>query len=404
MSKTSTPLSTFTLFPELPYDLRYMIWMTARPGPRLVYLHSFHLKSFKCHRVWSDCRASKRGNKRFFREDNYETDEQKLIPCCKRTNIEPCTGFKSYEPSIPLLAACRESYSIFSQFYTRAFGSAAAFPETWFDIERDTLYLDIWSPTAVPDYPRYLSQPAPGGEARYMPEHLGLDAERVQTLAVDSLKSSRFDYQVWLARILQHFKNVGKIFFVKSSGYRGPEEVDLVLEDPKEPQLRNILWQGYKGNYDPIVERLTNKRYEEELSNIAAGARDYPDEFTRLKRTWVMDEHMPDIELKSVTYGWIIDGFHEDKRKYQRQKEGFRMVINARTRGKKNLRLLLQESTTIKEMVAMSRKEWDLPEEKVCEGVFDENHVELSTESLVCDVIWRESHDWEIRFRWAEET
>jgi hypothetical protein len=237
-----------------------------------------------------------------------------------------------------------------------------------------------------------------------MPEHLGLDAERVQTLAVDSLKSSRFDYQVWLARILQHFKNVGKIFFVKSSGYRGPEEVDLVLEDPKEPQLRNILWQGYKGNYDPIVERLTNKRYEEELSNIAAGARDYPDEFTRLKRTWVMDEHMPDIELKSVTYGWIIDGFHEDKRKYQRQKEGFRMVINARTRGKKNLRLLLQESTTIKEMVAMSRKEWDLPEEKVCEGVFDENHVELSTESLVCDVIWRESHDWEIRFRWAEET
>ena len=404
MSKKSKPLSTFTLFPGLPYDLRYMIWMTARPGPRLVYLHSFHLKSFKCYRVWSDCRASKRGNKRFFREDNYETDEQKLIPHWKRTNIEPCTGFKSYKPSIPLLAVCRESYSIFSQFYTRAFGSAAAFPETWFDSERDTLYLDIWSPTGAPDYPWYLPQLDFRVEARYMPEHLGLDAERVQTLAVGSLNSSSFDYQVWLERILQHFKNLGKILFVESSGYRGPEEVDLVLEDPKASQLRNILWQGYKGNYDPIVERLMNKRYEEELAKIAADARDYPDEFTRLKRTWVMDEHMPDIELKSVIHGCIIDGFHEDKKNYQRQKEGFRMAINARTHGKKNLRLLLEESISIKGMVAMSRNQWNLPEEKVCEGVFDENHVELSMESLVCDVVWKESHAWEIRFRWAEET
>lgn len=409
MATKATRLSTFTLFPELPYDLRYKIWMEARPGPRLIYLHSFYLKSFRCHRVWSDCRNNKRGRKRFFHEDPHETDEQKHIPQSRRTNIERSTGWKSHEPSIALLAVCRESYDILSQFYARAFGSSNAFPSTWFDFKRDTLYLNIWYPDGTPGNPWYLPYATWSLEARYMLEDLSMDVDLVQTLAVDTLNQLRFDYNIWLARILAKFKNLKKIIFVNKNpvsrggaAVRGPEKMGIVLEDPEMPRLRKILWPKYKGNYDPAIERKVNRQYDDEVAAIAEEMRRSPSEFRQISRTWAMQD-MPVVEEKIATYGWIVRDFEEDERIYRRQKEQFRMVLNVRCRGKNTLRHSLGESTAVKEMVAISRKEWSVPEEKICEGVFDEHHTKICIESLLCDVLWKDSQTWEIIFGWGVE-
>lgn len=45
----------------------------ASAGPRIVYLHSYRLKSFKCHRVWSN-RAN--DDRSFFDDDPFPPAEE----------------------------------------------------------------------------------------------------------------------------------------------------------------------------------------------------------------------------------------------------------------------------------------------------------------------------------------
>jgi hypothetical protein len=44
----------FTLFNELPKEIRLLIWEHALPGPRIVYLQRHVLRSYDTSRVWSD--------------------------------------------------------------------------------------------------------------------------------------------------------------------------------------------------------------------------------------------------------------------------------------------------------------------------------------------------------------
>jgi len=46
-------------------------------------------------------------------------------------------------PAPAALFVCRESYQVSMRFYSLAFDSELAFPETWFDFRRDTLMLDL---------------------------------------------------------------------------------------------------------------------------------------------------------------------------------------------------------------------------------------------------------------------
>jgi hypothetical protein len=49
-------------------------------------------------------------------------------------------GLRSRSPPLTLLFVCRECFEVASYHYNRAFGTEHAFPETWFEFERDTLY------------------------------------------------------------------------------------------------------------------------------------------------------------------------------------------------------------------------------------------------------------------------
>jgi hypothetical protein len=44
----------FTLFSELPKEMRILIWENALPSPRIVYLQRHILRSYDTNRVWSD--------------------------------------------------------------------------------------------------------------------------------------------------------------------------------------------------------------------------------------------------------------------------------------------------------------------------------------------------------------
>jgi hypothetical protein len=112
--------------------------MSAFRLPQILRMHTGMVQS--CERRKRKCVI--------FDEDPYHTNK-----CPRRRSFwsrwgsdHKPRGFKSYQPFIPLLALCWESYNIFSQFYTSAFGTVYGYPETWFDYERDTLYLDIWNP------------------------------------------------------------------------------------------------------------------------------------------------------------------------------------------------------------------------------------------------------------------
>lgn len=69
------------------------------------------------------------------------------------------------------------------------------------------------------------------------------------------------------------------------------------------------------------------------------------------------------------------------------------MAINLRSRGKKNLRLSLDVFTT-----SVSGKMERARGQGVRGTFFEEHHVEISMDVLVSNVIWKDFHDWEVRF------
>ncbi|KAE9366464.1 hypothetical protein N431DRAFT_429340 [Stipitochalara longipes BDJ] len=142
ISHVETP--SFPQFNELPKELRVMIWHAAIPDPRVVYLRHEFLPFYTTTRVWSDKAVDETfqgddehcdGDPTFF-DATGETDEGDYGPedQCKKL-ASPC--------ALPnLLFVCHESYQVAIKYYEKAFGSHHSFPETWFDFERDALYLD----------------------------------------------------------------------------------------------------------------------------------------------------------------------------------------------------------------------------------------------------------------------
>ena len=87
---------TFTKFNDLPKELRLQIWELAIPGPRLVYLSSL-------------------------------------------------STFKSHAPVPSLILACKESFEVASRRYSRTASGRCGMRETYFDFERDILFVDLRS-------------------------------------------------------------------------------------------------------------------------------------------------------------------------------------------------------------------------------------------------------------------
>lgn len=119
----------------------------------------------------------------------------------------------------------------------------------------------------------------------------------MQNFAIETYGSWDFDWDVWLARILQKVENLQNIAFAESNrynrgemGHRGEMEIDLVFEDVHARELRNINWWKYTDGYHPIIERILYKEYEEEVSELKQDDRDDPSEFEMHRRIWARDD------------------------------------------------------------------------------------------------------------------
>lgn len=188
---TTPPTSpeTFTLFPLLPLEIRRMIWDIIFE-PRVVYLqdHLFKLA----------LRRSIHSNAAVDREDF----------------AHPARGYQS-SPRIPA-TVCRESLAIVSERRTKAFGTEFIPPNTWFDFQRDILYLCGCDPCHG------------GGE--YQAKLLSSETTRVERLAVFNPFSEYLSTHIrWPRRVLEAFPNVKHLMIVDKQ--HGQQESDVVMMD-----------------------------------------------------------------------------------------------------------------------------------------------------------------------------
>jgi hypothetical protein len=220
---TSQPAPVFSLFPNLPKEVRLLMREIALPGPRIIYLRRRNLESYDCSRVWSDkpiiaTSSQSTAKDDFFhdvQEYNFENDD--LIIYLKRPDLgpgKPCQGFFSPCPAPDLLFVCKESFEVMEHFYARTFGSEAAFPETWFNFDLDSLYVD-WGGVET-------------GGISFRPEDFGGVAAKVKHLAVlhtgPNYIRRRLTHEQWLSYILFEFCNLQTLTLVQGRHVSGRRE------------------------------------------------------------------------------------------------------------------------------------------------------------------------------------
>jgi len=220
---TSQPALVFSLFPNLPKEIRLLIWEIALPGPRIIYLRRRNLQSYNCSRVWSDkpilADSSQSTAKDDFFHDvpEYDSENDDLIIYFKRPDLgpgKPCQGFFSPCPAPQLLFVCKESFEVMEHFYERTFGSESAFPETWFNFDVDTLYVD-WGGVET-------------GGISFRPEDFGDVAAKVKHLAVlhtgPNYIRRGLTHEQWLSYILFEFCNLHTLTLVHKRHVSGRRE------------------------------------------------------------------------------------------------------------------------------------------------------------------------------------
>ena len=158
----------FTLFPNLPLEIRLIIWKHALPGPRVVNLRQRKLKKTigewetETGKPWPPTKEGLededadeeddhflvdppslqwRNKERFvvgdtlrdpLRDDEYDEDAYKA------GNL---VAFVSDCPPPEILSVCREAFEVVSKWYQKVFSTLGSVPTTWICFELDTLYL-----------------------------------------------------------------------------------------------------------------------------------------------------------------------------------------------------------------------------------------------------------------------
>jgi hypothetical protein len=209
---------TFALFAKLPKELRLMVWHAAIPDPRIVYVKQDYMPIYYCTQVWSDEALDKTFDNdakipTFF--DLHDRSEDSYEILCNEPGWDygpehNPMGLRSQCPPPNLLFVCRESFEVATRYYAKAFGTCGAFPCTWFDFERDILYLD-WD---------FIS------DQELVPkDFLISEASRVRHLATfdypqrynwfNFMRGIDYpDYESWLCEILSVFTNLTHLTIV----------------------------------------------------------------------------------------------------------------------------------------------------------------------------------------------
>lgn len=136
MSAASAPDDepSFTLFNELPKELRLLVWKHAVPGPRIIHLQRHILKLYYTTRIWSDKSIEDvdcHGCPRFFDISAAKSDTEDMFDDDIDDNDfgpnQHARGFRSDCLAPALLFVCRESYGVAERFYTKVFGEVRNF-------------------------------------------------------------------------------------------------------------------------------------------------------------------------------------------------------------------------------------------------------------------------------------
>jgi len=160
---------SFTLFPNLPQEIRLIIWEHALPGPRVVNLRQRKLKKTigewetETGKPWPPTKDGLEEEDTDVEDDNFWVDlldrdrwrarERFLVGDTLRDPLRDSeydddaykaghlVAFVSDCPPPEILSVSREAFEVVSKWYQKVFSTLGSVPTTWICLELDTLYL-----------------------------------------------------------------------------------------------------------------------------------------------------------------------------------------------------------------------------------------------------------------------
>jgi hypothetical protein len=209
---------TFTRFAELPKEIRLLIWDASVPGPRIVNIRQRYLT-----KTWDDI-INEQGTKRRGAPTKAAGNKGDALEAHR------LKGLKSDCPQPSILFACRESYTVASKYYQRAFHPADTIPETYFDFHRDTLFLryDTMCADSI-GHEAIVNGIAGNTDRVYDRDNIA----RVENLAVLVDPKDGSGLESWICYLMAIFLGVKKLTLVLQH-YTSPgdDDSDLSLIEP----------------------------------------------------------------------------------------------------------------------------------------------------------------------------
>ena len=212
-----------------------MIWEMALPGPRVVYLEPILLEPYSSrpNEVVDDA-----DNGQDPAHSDHETEEDDEFGPLS------CGALRSQATPPALLYTCLESFEVASQFYTLAFETKEAEPETWFCFERDILVVDWgWEDGLHYDLQDFSDDDLKSLRklAFFYPNNRYTPSEVME-----------LEYEEFLSQCLEGFCNLETLYFTSwPDQQRMEDRSELALMD-----LRDIAFQNhiFSEEYKPEEE------------------------------------------------------------------------------------------------------------------------------------------------------
>ncbi|ESZ94339.1 hypothetical protein SBOR_5283 [Sclerotinia borealis F-4128] len=271
---------SFPLFSKLPTEVRLLIWKMVIPDPRIIQLeaHSISRCEHAMVRVRSDMVVPDK-----CQNDDYDgsdgticTGIHGMIPqdlgsldaVRARLEDDDQFGFTSAAVPPPLLTVCRESHDVAIKNYTRAFPSVGAFAETYFDYERDVLYLSA-------TYIQY--EVAHVGDCHVMARS---EACKVQNLAIRMSFQVEFPGNFIIPMLLRLFCNVKSLTILiedcqtdvyENGMTQEQRRSELVLFEPIEIGQALLMFEAAETQFSDIYKGLLCESEERDSLDVDMG-------------------------------------------------------------------------------------------------------------------------------------